>query len=167
MDEYRANEVAAIALPTRPAGRAIEQCCGNLNGRFAMRHRLQFSILDALLLTAIVGGVTGAIAARQAAIAFLTAAGVLLFVLRRPVLLRLWTTAVVGTGGGMLVAMFYKGMFYEHRTHEYDFGMMSEELAGWGAGLFIGGVIACRLFILHPPAENLSTGSETNEDSEH
>jgi hypothetical protein len=132
-----------------------------------MRYRFQFSILDGLLLMAIVGAVSASIATRQIGISFLTAAGLLLFVLHRPVLLRLWTIAVVGTGTGLLAAMVYKAIFYEHRVYETDFGMMGEELAGWGAGLLVGGITVCRLFIYHPPADDLPAPRNPHADINH
>lgn len=116
-----------------------------------MARRFQFSIADGLLATAVAAAVVATIAARKSAISFIAAGVLLLFIWHRPVLVRLWVVGTTGFGSGVLTAMFCR----HAGAHDYllEFGMYTDDLVGWGAGLLVGGLIAYRSFISNPPAE--------------
>lgn len=114
-----------------------------------MSRRLQFSIADGLLATAVVAAVVATISTREAVVSFITLSALLAFLWHRPVLFRLWAATAMGLGSGLLVAM----LRYHNDDHQYlwDFRMYSNEAAGWGAGLLVGGAVAYRAFISNPP----------------
>src|SRR5690348_10303230 len=107
-----------------------------MNGKF------QFSIAEGLLATALVAAVVASVATKEAVVSFIALAALPAFVWHRPVIFRLWVTTAIGLGSGLLTAMLYRGLI----DHQYlsDLRMHTEELAGWGAGLLIGGLTAYR-----------------------
>ena len=115
-----------------------------------MPRRFQFSLADGLIVTAIAAALTATLATHEAVVSFITLAALLAFVWNRPVIFRLWASTAMGLGGGMLVAMLYRGAL-DHQCLS-DFRMHTEELAGWGAGLLIGGFVAYRSFLSNPPS---------------
>jgi hypothetical protein len=115
-----------------------------------MLRPFQFGLRDILLVTAIVAALVGAIASRDATIAFVAQGILLMFVWQRPVILRLWTTGTIGLGCGLLVAMLFRSKFPS--GYVIEFGMPADYVAGWGAGMVVGGLTAWRLFITRPPA---------------
>jgi hypothetical protein len=112
----------------------------------------QFGLRDILLVTAVIAALVATITSRQATIAFVALGILLMFLWHRPVLLRLWTTGTIGLGCGLLVAMVYRGKV-EH-VYLGEFGMNTEDMAGWGAGMIGGGLTGWRLFITNPPARD-------------
>ena len=55
----------------------------------------------------------------------------------------------MGLGSGLVGAMLYRGLIDQQYVH--DFRMHTEEIAGWGVGLLVGGLVAYRPFMSNPP----------------
>jgi hypothetical protein len=114
-----------------------------------MSRRFQFSLGDALLGTAVVAAIVATIASREAIIGFVAFSVLLVFVWQRPVLFRFWLIAALGIGSGLLTAMFF------HATGNYSYlsnlRMTTDELAGWGTGMLVGGLVAWLLLLSNPP----------------
>jgi hypothetical protein len=128
--------------------------------------RFQFSVADGLLVTAIVAALVATLTTKEAVVSFITLAALVAFVWHRPVLFRLWASTSMGLGSGMLVAMLHRGAV-EH-MYLSDFRMHTEEIAGWGAGLLVGGCVAYRSFLSNPPPNPTGDAShaapEINEE---
>jgi hypothetical protein len=128
-----------------------------------MARPFQFGLSDILLLTAIVAALVATIASRQATIPFITQGILLMFVWHRPVVLRLWVTGTIGLGCGLLVAMLFRGKV--DPVYFRDFGMYVQDVAGWGAGMIGGGLVAWRLFIANPPVRHEASQTATPPES--
>ena len=111
--------------------------------------RYQFSIRDLLLLIVIVSAVAASIATQRSVVSFLTLGFLLLFIWRRPVLVRFWAVLALGLGSGLAAAMIYRGKYGQ--TFAAGWGMFTDQLTGWGVGMFVGGLVACWAFIRNPP----------------
>jgi hypothetical protein len=114
-----------------------------------MSRRFQFSLRDILLATAVVSVVSATVASGEAIISFVAFSVLLIFIWRRPLLFRLWLTTAIGFGSGLLTAMLYGISGYIKFVWPYH--MTTDELAGWGAGMVAGGLVAWRLFLSNPP----------------
>lgn len=114
-----------------------------------MSRRFQFSLDDVLLTTAVAAVSAATVASREAIISFVAFGLLLIFIWRRPLLFRLWLTAAIGFGSGLLTAMTFQTI--GQPSYNSDFRMLSNELAGWGAGMVCGGLAAWRLFLSNPP----------------
>jgi hypothetical protein len=103
-----------------------------------MPRRFQFSLTEAFLVTAVIGGFALAIVKQSEEIAFITLAAILPMSLHRPVVLRIWIAAMVGVGAAMLASVKFAGSY-------------RDDMATWGAGLLAAGISSYPLFILSPP----------------
>lgn len=117
-----------------------------------MSRRFQFTIADGLLLTAVVAAIVASITTHEAVVSLITLSSLLAFIWHRPVIFRLWATATMGIGSGILVAIYFHGK----GEHQYLSGyrMHTDELAGWGAGLLVGAFVAYRAFLSNPPPKD-------------
>jgi hypothetical protein len=116
-----------------------------------MSRRFQFSLADALLATALFAAITATVVSKEAVISFVAFSLLLIFIWPRPVLFRLWITTAIGFGSGLLTAMLYRAT--GNVTFMLDFRMTSDQLAGWGAGMLVGGFVAWRLFLTNRPRD--------------
>ncbi|HWB07836.1 MAG TPA: hypothetical protein VG826_01235 [Pirellulales bacterium] len=114
-----------------------------------MSRRFQFSLGDVLLTTGVAAVIAATVASREAILSFVGFSALLIFIWRRPVLLRLWLATALGFGSGLLTAMTLHTC--GHVSYISDVRMPSDELAGWGTGLVCGGLAVWRLFLSNPP----------------
>ncbi len=114
-----------------------------------MSRRFQFSLRDILLATGIVAAAAATIATGEVRISFISFAVLLIFVWQRPVLFRLWLITAMGVGAGLLTAMHYQAA--GQIGYLADFKMSVDEIAGWGAGMLVGGLAAWQALLRNPP----------------
>ena len=111
--------------------------------------RYQFSVRDLLLLVVVAAAVTATIATERAIISFITLGVLLLFVWHRPIVLRFWLVLTLGLGSGLAWAMNHRANYGNILISEY--GMATDEIAGWGMGMFVGGLAVAWAFLRNPP----------------
>jgi hypothetical protein len=112
-------------------------------------NRLQLSLLDLFWATGLVACMVAANVERDMTFAWIGLSCVLVFVWRRPVLLRFWTVAVAGIGSGL----FMEGAYGKRALY-----MDSGDLLAWGSGMLVGSVLAFILFDIRKPPEKPGDG---------
>ena len=114
-----------------------------------MKTRFQVTLTDLLLITAVVAATVATLSSHEATIVFIALSVLVLFIWWRPVVMRFWCVGIIGGGAANLVC----GVLTMRvgQTYILAAGMTSMDLAAWGAGWLVGGIVACRLFLRDPP----------------
>ena len=111
--------------------------------------RYQFSMRDLFLAVVPAAALTATIVTQEGIVVLGVLGCMLLFVWHRPVLMRFWAVLTLGLGSGIAAAMVYRGKYPLSLVPEWS--MLTDELAGWGFGMVVGGLVACWAFIRNPP----------------